>query len=153
MTTLLSPTRSDEAHEDAQLADDLGHVIESLIEGTAHGLVLQATAHDISMLEYRILRELDRGPGTSSVIEITERVALPESVVREQLDALLDRDIVIQRAGRVALTRHGRRIVQDIARARRVDLRAFVSDLDHRHRLRVEAAVHLLLGDLDRLAA
>ena len=54
----------------------------------------------------------------------------------------------------MALTRRGRALANELERARRNELELYIDELPQPERLRLEAAVHLLAGDLGgRLAA
>ncbi len=120
----------------------------------AQGFLERIEAHGLSPVHAR--RAALHGPLVERVptADLAARAAIDGRSLARGLAQLHERDLVIDVAApgespsALALTRRGRAIVHDLDRARRADLRAFVDGLEHTERLRLEAAVHLLSGDL-----
>ena len=136
------------------LARDLGHVLDELLERSTQSATAQLAAHDLTLSDLRVLRMLDRRPGGDVVRNLAARLGMPAADARDSLIALRHRGLATgASSGLVALTRRGRALANELERARRNELEAFVDELPHAERLRLEAAVHLLSGDLGALAA
>lgn len=152
MTTLTGPNPT--TSPSAQLAEDLGGVVDGLLEQTTQGFLERIEAHGLSPVHARLLRSMDRSLNAIPTADLAARTAIDARSLARGLAQLHERDLVIDVAApgespsALALTRRGRAIVHDLDRARRADLRAFVDGLDHTERLRLEAAIHLLSGDL-----
>ena len=158
MTTLAPPpaTRSTAIHSSAtrQLAENLGLVLDDLLERTAQGFLERIRAHGLTLMEVRVLRSLDRAHNAVLAADVAARAGLEAGTAARTVAGLRDRDLVIDVAsmrsapGALTLTRHGRAIVRDLDGTRRADLQAFIEGLDPTERRRVEAAVSLLNGEL-----
>jgi len=152
MTTLSPPITSTTATR--QLAEDLGLVLDALLERTAQGFVERIRAHGLTLMEARVLRSLDRSLNPVRADDVAARAGLEPETAARAVAGLRDRDLVIDvgtsRAapGALTLTRHGRAIVRDLDHTRRTELQAFIESLDPTERRRVEAAVSLLHGEL-----
>jgi len=152
MTTLSPPITSTTATR--QLAEDLGLVLDALLERTAQGFVERIRAHGLTLTEARVLRSLDRSLNPVRADDVAARAGLEPETAARAVAGLRDRDLVIDvgtsRAapGALTLTRHGRAIVRDLDHTRRTELQAFIESLDPTERRRVEAAVSLLHGEL-----
>jgi DNA-binding MarR family transcriptional regulator len=152
MTTLAPPAIHSSATR--QLAENLGLVLDDLLERTAQGFLERIRAHGLSLMEARVLRSLDRSHNPVRAEDVAARAGLEPETAARAVAGLRDRDLVIDvGAGRSApgaltLTRHGRAIVRDLDFTRRTDLQAFIESLDPTERRRVEAAVSLLNGEL-----
>ena len=152
MTTLTLPAAPSSATR--QLAEDLGLVLDALLERTATGFVERIRAHGLSLMEARVLRSLDRSHNAVPAEDVAARAGLEAETAARAIAGLRDRDLVIDiathrtAAGALTLTRHGRAIVRDLDHTRRTDLQAFIESLDPTERRRVEAAVSLLNGEL-----
>jgi hypothetical protein len=149
MTITFPPTTAARALDDARLAADLGRVLEEILEHTAHGLVDTLARHGVDPLQLRLLRQIHESLGPDTPGELARRTGFDPGLVEASLIELADRGLIVDPGHGFGLTPNGRRIVIDIARARREDLIAFVSGLSDRRRLRFDAAVHLLSGELD----
>jgi len=149
MTITLPPTTAARALDDARLAADLGRVLEEILEHTAHGLVDILALHEVDPVQLRLLRHIHESLGPDTPGELARRSGLRPDLVEEALTDLADRGLITDPGDGYGLTPHGRRVVLDIATARREDLLAFVSGLSERRRLRFDAAVHLLADELD----
>ncbi len=148
MSTLSIPRP--ETSDTARLAADLGEVLDELLDRTATGLVLRLHAHGLSPVHARILRELDRSPSGLDHETLVARTGLHRAALETQLRMLDDLGLLAADPG-PALTRGGRSVIRELDRARREELRTFIEELHPTQRRRVEAAVHLLSGELDRL--
>ena len=152
MTTLSPPITSTTATR--QLAEDLGLVLDALLERTAQGFVERIRAHGLTLMEARVLRSLDRSLNPVRADDVAARAGLEAETAARAIAGLRDRDLVIDiathrtAAGALTLTRHGRAIVRDLDHTRRTELQAFIESLDPTERRRVEAAVSLLNGEL-----
>jgi DNA-binding MarR family transcriptional regulator len=152
MTTLPLPAAPSSATR--QLAEDLGLVLDALVERTATGFVERIRAHGLTLMEARVLRSLDRAHNAVVAEDVAARAGLEPATAARAVVGLRDRDLVIDVAthrtapGALTLTRHGRTIVRDLDQTRRADLQAFIESLDATERRRVEAAVSLLNGEL-----
>jgi DNA-binding MarR family transcriptional regulator len=136
------------------LARDLGHVLDELLERSTQNSTAELAAHDLTLADLRVLRLLDRRPGGDTVRMLAARLGMPAAEVRRSVIALRHRGLATGSSqGLVALTRRGRALANELERSRRNDLEAFVDELPRAERLRLEAAVHLLSGDLGALAA
>jgi DNA-binding MarR family transcriptional regulator len=136
------------------LARDLGHVLDDLLERSTQNAAAELAAHDLTLTDLRLLRLLDRKPGGETVRALAAQLALPAGDTRASLISLRHRGLATGSSkGIVALTRRGRALANELERSRRNDLEAFVDELPRAERLRLEAAVHLLSGDLDVIAA
>lgn len=149
MTTTFPPTTSARAQDDERLATDLGRVLEEILEHTAHGLVDTLARHDITPLQLRLMRQVHQTLGPDTVGELARRTGIEAGLVEHTAGELVDRWLLTDRGDGFGLTPQGRRIVLEVARARREDLLAFVAGLPERRRLRFGAAVHLLSDRLD----
>ena len=149
MISPLSPATAPTAHDDARLAEDLGRVLEEILEHTARGLVDTLARHGVDPLQLRLLRQIHESLGPDTPGELARRTGFDLVLIEASLSELVDRGLVVDPGNGFGLTAHGRRIVLDIARARREDLNAFVSGLGDRRRRRFDAAVHLLSAELD----
>jgi DNA-binding MarR family transcriptional regulator len=134
--------------DDARLAADLGRVLEDILEHTAHGLMRTLAQRDISPLQLRLLRQAYESLGAVTPSVLARRVRIDAAAVEHEVDELLARDLLARSDGGLRLTSTGRRVVLDVAQARREDLEAFVSGLDVPQRMRIDAAVHLLVDHL-----
>ena len=131
------------------LARDLGHVLDELLERSTQSATAQLAAHNLSVNDLRVLRTLDRRPGGDTVRAIASRLGLPVADARSSLIELRHRGLAAGASyGLVILTRRGRALANELERARRNELESYVDQLPHAERLRLEAAVHLLSGDL-----
>ncbi len=152
MTTLSLPATP--ASATRRLAEDLGLVLDALLERTAQGFVERVRAHGLSLTEARVLRSLDRSHNAVPADDLAARASLEPETAARAVAGLRDHDLVIDIAthygapGALTLTRHGRAIVRDLDQARRIDLQTFIEGLDPTERRRVEAAVSLLNGEL-----
>jgi hypothetical protein len=125
MTTLTRP--APHATATRQLAEDLGLVLDALLERTAQRFVERIQAHDLSLAHARVLRSLDRSLNAVLLDDVAPRAGLePRSAARA-----------------VAQLRE-----RDLDHTRRTDLQSFIEGLDPTERRRVEAAVSLLNGEL-----
>ena len=146
--TTLSPVPTAPA-DDARLAEDLGRVLEEILEHTAHGLVDTLARHDVDPLQLRVMRQIHESLGPDTHGELARRTGFPADLVAVCLEDLLERRLVTDPGNGYGLTADGRRIVVAIEQARREDLRAFVAGLTDQRRRRFDAAVHLLSDALD----
>ncbi len=149
MTIMLPPATTARELDDERLAGDLGRVLEEILEHTAHGLVDTLARHDVDPLQLRLLRQIHESLGPDTPGELARRTGFDPDLVAASLIELIDRGLIADPGDGFGLTPHGRRIVLDIARARREDLLVFVSGLGDRRRPRFDAAVHLLSDELD----
>lgn len=137
-----------------QLARDLGHVIDDLLERSTQTATAELATHKLTLCDLRVLRALDRRPGGDHARALAARLGVPEADACASIVALRDRGLAAGAStGLVALTRRGHALANELERARRNELELFIDELPRAERLRLEAAVHLLAGDLDRLAA
>jgi DNA-binding MarR family transcriptional regulator len=136
------------------LASDLGHLLETLEDETGQGLAQPVLTHGLTALHTRILRELDRGLGAPTPAELAVHAGLvPDDVATAAAE--LRRDRLVARvadghtghADGIELTARGRDVVEDLERARRAGLQAYVDRLDTTGRRRLEAAISLLGDD------
>lgn len=144
MTTTAGPVRSQST---PQLAADLGHLLDRILDGGEHDLVRCLAVHDLTPLHARVLRELRRCSHALTVEELAVRMALNGADVLAVSGELRRRRLVARRdAGStvLVLTGEGRRVVLEIEGAHRHDLNAYVDDLDRTGRRRLEAALSLL---------
>ena len=81
--------------------------------------------------------------------ELARRTGIEGGLVEHAAGELVERAFLIDHGDGFGLTPQGRRIVLEIARARREDLVTFTAGLPERRRLRFDAAVHLLSDELD----
>jgi len=152
MTMLAPPVTHSSATR--QLAENLGLVLDALLERTATGFVERIRVHGLTLMEARVLRSLDRSHNAVPAEDLAARSGLEPGTTARTVAGLRDRDLVIDIAthygapGALTLTRHGRAIVRDLDHTRRTDLQAFIERLDPTERRRVEAAVSLLNGEL-----
>ena len=146
--TTLSPATGPST-DDARLAEDLGRVLEEILEHTAHGLVDTLARHGVDPLHLRVMRQIHESLGPDTHGELARRTGFAPDIVSVCLEDLLERRLVVDPGGGYGLTAEGRRIVVEIERARREDLRAFVAGLTEQRRRRFDAAVHLLSDVLD----
>jgi DNA-binding MarR family transcriptional regulator len=137
------------------LARDLGHVIDDLLERSTQTATAELSARDLTLCDLRVLRTLDRKPGGDYLSAIAARLGVPAGDARRSLVSLRHRGLATGAStGLVALTRRGHALANELERARRNELELFIDELPYAERLRLEAAVHLLTGDLSgRLAA
>ena len=137
------------------LARDLGHVIDDLLERSAQAATAELATHDLTLCDLRVLRALDRRPAGDHVRAIAVQLGVPTSDARRSLIGLRHRGLATgSSSGLVALTRRGHALANELERARSNELESYVAALPHDERLRLEAAVHLLSGDLSgKLAA
>ena len=131
------------------LARDLGHVIDELLERSTQSATAQLAAHKLSINDLRVLRTLDMRPAGDTVGAVAARLGLPFADARRSLISLRHRGLAAGAShGLVVLTRRGRALANELERARRNELEDYVDHLPRAERLRLEAAVHLLSGDL-----
>ena len=137
------------------LARDLGHVIDDLLERSTQAATAELATHNLTLCDLRVLRALDRRPAGDHVRAIAARLGVPAADARRSLVSLRHRGLAAgSSSGLVALTRRGHALANELERARRNELESYVAALPHGERLRLEAAVHLLSGELGgRLAA
>lgn len=147
--TTFPPTTAPRAHDDERLATDLGLVLEEILEHTAHGLVHTLARHDVSPLQLRLMRRVHETLGPDTLAELARRTGIEGGLVEHTAGELVERALLIDHGDGFGLTPQGRRIVLEIARARREDLVTFTAGLPERRRLRFDAAVHLLSDELD----
>ena len=136
------------------LARDLGHVLDELLERSTQTATAQLAAHDLTLSDLRVLRALDRRPAGDRVRAVAASLGLPPAEARRSLISLRHRGLATGASdGLVVLTRRGRALANEIERARRNELEAYVGHLPRAERLRLEAAVHLLSGELGGVLA
>ncbi len=137
------------------LARDLGHVLDDLLERSTQAATAELATHNLTLCDLRVLRTLDRRPGGDHVRVFAGRLGVPAPDARRSLIGLRHRGLATGASdGLVALTRRGHALANELERARNNELESYVAALPHDERLRLEAAVHLLSGDLTgKLAA
>ncbi len=102
MTTLAVPATHSVATR--RLAENLGAVLDTLLERTAQGFVEQIQAHDLTLVQARVLRSLDRALNAVRLEDLAERAGLEQRSAARAVARLRERDLVIdvtagQRAG------------------------------------------------------
>lgn len=142
------PTATPSRTDDARLAADLGRVLEDILEHTAHGLMRTLAQRDISPLQLRLLRQAYESLGPTTAAVLARRARIDAVVVEHEVEELVARDLFVRGDGGLDLTITGRQVVLDVAQARREDLEAFVSSLGVPQRMRIDAAVHLLVDHI-----
>lgn len=130
-----------------QLEADLSLLLDRVLGGGAQELLRCLAVHEMTPLHARILRELACCPLPLTVDALARRMELAPADVIAATAELRRRRLVARRDTTSALlqvTLDGRRIDEEINRAHRADLRAYVGDLDRTGRRRLEAALSLL---------
>lgn len=144
MTTALD---ADRMHSTPQLAADLGHLLDRILNGGEHDLLRVMAVHEMTPLHTRVLRELAGCPLPLTVEALADRIDLDVDDVQTATAELRRRRLVTHRdagSAMLVLTGEGRRIVREVEQAHRADLSAYVGDLDRTGRRRLEAALSLL---------
>ena len=135
------------ADEMPRLAADLGRVLETLLDETARGVAHRVSAHSLTPLQGRVLRELDRSHHGLRPGELAARIGQERPATVSAVSALRRDRLLVGRPGEgVTLTRRGRALVAELEQTRSADLRAYVDRLDVTGRRRLAAALSLL-GD------
>ena len=129
MTTLSPPATHSAATR--RLAENLGARPRHVARAHRAGLRRADPAHDLSLVEARVLRSLDRSHNAVRLEDLAERAGLEQRTAARAVAAPArarprDRRHHRRRLGALTLTRHGRSIVRELDHTRRIDLQAFI---------------------------
>jgi DNA-binding MarR family transcriptional regulator len=134
------------------LTDSLAAFSQLLMQRGRGDAFNTMAAHDLSVTQVRILHVLFWGDHDPAQVEIAEQITLSEAAAGRAIDALVRAGLAERRADtddrrirRVTLTEPGRAIVEQLAEARRADLRRFVEDLAPDERQRLDDALTPIL--------
>jgi len=130
------------------LTDNLAAFVGMLMRPGRGNAFATMAAHDLSLSQVRILHLLYWGDHEPAQVEIAEHVGLSVAAAGRAVDALMRPGLVERHADaddrrvrRVVLTPAGRAMVEELAEARRADLRQFVDELDAHERRRLDDAL------------
>ncbi len=136
-----------------RLAADLAEVLEDLLDRTTQHTATRLQEHGLTIEDARVLRALSRSITPVHRDDLHELVDLRPAHVDRALAALRVAKLVKLTEGRVLATREGREVARDVERSHRAGLEDFVGRLEPRARLRLEAALHLVRGELSEQPA
>lgn len=137
----------------ARLAADLAEVLEDLLDRTTQHTALRLHEHRMTIDDARVLRVLSRSLTPIHRDDLGELVDLGPGSVDRALTGLRAAGAVRLTEGRVVATRAGREVARDIERAHRAGMEDFIARLEPQARLRLEAALHLVRGELSERPA
>lgn len=151
-------TEEEEARDIRSLARRLTSIFDELLRSVARVDPGQPEAAQLTLQQIQILLALEEAPGASSLHALAASADLSVGQIGQVAVRLIGLRLVERVGGgrgpdrTFTLTSQGRRVLRQLESARARALEGFVARLNERERMRMQGAVHLLGGDLDRLS-